>query len=126
MKNTHCCQCGKPRGLAPISKGFRLDSIASGIFYPCPAGEVVRTPAPGVYLEQSPSMIIVAQAYRNGGCNDEVHICTECTTKSVRHIRDLLTIALGEIPTTTSPTRASASAACGWLGLIYQPGFSKG
>jgi hypothetical protein len=41
-------------------------------------------------------MIIVAQAYRNGGCSDDVHICTECTTKSVRHIRDLLTIALGE------------------------------
>ena len=117
MKNTHCCQCGKPRGLAPISKGFRLDSIASGIFYPCPAGEVVRTPAPGVYLEQSPSMIIVAQAYRNGGCNDEVHICTECTTKSVRHIRDSLTIALGEIPTNAQHHPRVASAVCDVVGL---------
>ena len=96
MKNTHCCQCGKPRGLAPISKGFRLDSISSGIFSPCPAEDVDRNPAPGVHIEQAPSMIIVAQAYRNGGCSDDVHICTECTTKSVRHIRDLLTIALGE------------------------------
>jgi len=98
MKNTHCCQCGRPRGLAPISKGFRLDAIASGIFSPCRPEDVDRNPAPGVHIEQAPSMIIVAQAYRNGGADENTHICPECVTKAVRHIRDLLTEALGDAP----------------------------
>jgi hypothetical protein len=43
-------------------------------------------------------MIIVAQAYRNGGADENTHICPECVTKAVRHIRDLLTEALGDAP----------------------------
>lgn len=94
MKNTHCCQCGQPRGVAPQSHGWRSDAIASGIYRPCQ--EPDRNPAPGVNLEQSPSMCIQASVWRNGGDSGDVHICPVCTTKAVRHLRNILSATLGE------------------------------
>ena len=106
MKNTHCCQCGKPRGIAPISHGFSLDRMGiSGIFTPCPGHLVDRNPAPGVHLEQHPSLLIAAAVWRNGGTSDDVHICVDCTTKAVRHIRDQLSSALGDLPNSEIDSR---------------------
>jgi hypothetical protein len=103
MKNTHCCQCGKPRRMAPIGKGFRLDTVSSCIFRPCRPENVNRNPSPGVYIEQAPSMIIAVHAYRNGGDSDDVHICNECTEKALLYIHQLLSSILGiDVPPKTN------------------------
>ena len=95
MKNTHCCQCGKARGLRPVGKGFRLEDSQT-IFHPFDSFKVNRNPADGVHIEESPSLILVASVFRNGGTDESVHICHDCTTITVRRIRDLLTAILDD------------------------------
>jgi hypothetical protein len=57
---------------------------------------VNHNPAHGVLIEQHPSLIVAAGIWRNGGDCEDVHICTTCLTKAVRHLRDAITEALGE------------------------------
>ena len=41
-------------------------------------------------------MCIQASVWRNGGDSADVHICAECTTRAVRHLRDIINLSLGE------------------------------
>lgn len=82
MKSTHCCQCGTPRvpSRARVESHFRHDILSM-------SDHRQITHPPGVYNEQSPQLIAHFSLYRNGGSNEDTHICDACIVVGLKHLR---------------------------------------
>lgn len=47
-----------------------------------------RTIKRQIFNEMSPQMILTVSVYRNGGTENNVHICSECQVAGLKIIRD--------------------------------------
>ena len=83
MKRTHCCQCGAPRvpSRAPVQSFSRHDILTMENYR-----EIAHPP--GVYNEQSPQLMATFSLYRNGGTNEDTHLCDGCIVVGLKHLRE--------------------------------------
>lgn len=87
-ESERCWTCGRKRGLAPIRRSWSLGELPL----------VPRTGSP----EDKPAqitndLICNAVVYRNGGTNEDTHLCDECLRIGVRSIKVGLDKLLDEL-----------------------------
>ena len=74
-----CATCGQPRGLSPLRHSWGLG---------CPTVIVPRTDEPGHHPWQiTNDLIYNAGVWRNGGTNEETHLCNDCLRIGLRAIK---------------------------------------
>lgn len=84
-----CCTCGRPRGLAPKRADWGLQ---------CPTAIIPHTPNPAEHGDQITNDIICnAGVWRNGGSDQDTHLCDECIRVGLRVIKLKVDELLGAI-----------------------------
>ena len=87
MNSSHCCACGKHRGISQIRESWGLQ---------CP---IVCVPLPPEKEgdQYNHQYIANASVFRNGGSGSNTHICDECLLVGLRYLKVEISKLIGEL-----------------------------
>lgn len=85
-RSKNCWTCGRPRGLEQKRDSWGINSLL----------DIPRAPD-GKPAQIANDLIVSAGAYRNGGTNNETHLCNECVRDALRWLKGQISEQLAEL-----------------------------
>ncbi len=107
MNNNYCCQCGKPRRnlTEPLRDALFIDDLISTLQH-----RKQHPDLPAGTNEISPQMIAHWGVRRNGGTDEQMHICDGCLLLAVRAIHKSVSSVLAELDSVVNGAARSSKS----------------